>query len=696
MLQISRTSRAARRQGMGFRRATHTVIVGALAGALCFAGSPTAASAASAATVSPASLRTPTATPAPVPDAPVPATATATELTREVTYNGKTITIRLHPITIRDQTFQVLVQQADGTLVPAANLPAERGWLGAVDGDSSAVASGIVQSNGLFEGEVVFDRGGTWWFADKDATGATTVTGTRGLTPPASYTWPSSTNTALNVSPMPGQAGAITYKDVLGFDLANNWFRDPATINGDVNKALDAVEYEVSSFMGVYETDLKLRPALGRVIIRADAAKDPYAAGNIGLSVIQNEWSKNQAGCGADDVILLTDPAGGGGLAYVATAGSANGVARVSGRGATTVAARHELAHNWGVRDNNTDGPEGPAIESGNAYDRFDGTEVSAIFRYRDSIASRLTAVPAIAEPLPPYAALDLYDKQLSGIEFSFDPVANDHDANGDPLLLAAIPATTKLGGTIEVTAGGVRYTPPAVSTAGPPDWVTYVVRDSVTGKTATGVAEFRVDPAPAPSSPSSWPAAQVPTGTPVEIASRGSGLDLTTGTTQLVQHSFTGPSDWWTLTESGAGYQIKNAASGLCADMADTANGAVIKAVACTGEATQQFTVLANPVGGDSIVSAVSGWCITVGDGSLAQGAAVTQDDCGLQLTRIWNIATPPVTEWPAAAVNTAKPELLTNTASGLQAAFPAANSPATMAAGGYTELVPPAPWVT
>jgi hypothetical protein len=184
------------------------------------------------------------------------------------------------------------------------------------------------------------------------------------------------------------------------------------------------------------------------------------------------------------------------------------------------------------------------------------------------------------------------------------------------------------------------------------------VVRDSVTGKTATGVAEFRVDPAPAPSSPSSWPAAQVPTGTPVEIASRGSGLDLTTGTTQLVQHSFTGPSDWWTLTESGAGYQIKNAASGLCADMADTANGAVINAVACTGEATQQFTVLANPVGGDSIV--------------------------------------PPVTEWPAAAVNTAKPELLTNTASGLQAAFPAANSPATMAAGGYTELVPPAPWVT
>jgi hypothetical protein len=121
------------------------------------------------------------------PTAGIAHAETPAELTRTVTYGAKTVTVRLHPITLRGPGFEVLVQQADGSLVRQSNVHPESGWLGGVDGDSSAIASGIIRSDGLFEGSVVFDRGATWRFRDAASTGATTVYSTRGLTPPAAY-----------------------------------------------------------------------------------------------------------------------------------------------------------------------------------------------------------------------------------------------------------------------------------------------------------------------------------------------------------------------------------------------------------------------------------------------------------------------------------------------------------------------------
>ena len=57
---------------------------------------------------------------------------------------------------------------------------------------------------------------------------------------------------------------------------------------------------------------------------------------------------------------------------------------------------------------------------------------------------------------VPPYARLD--DKitaSLGGTKHNLDVMANDHDANGDSIALAAIDPQSALGGEITMIASG-------------------------------------------------------------------------------------------------------------------------------------------------------------------------------------------------------------------------------------------------
>ena len=138
-------------------------------------------------------------------------------------------------------------------------------YVGTVDGRRSWVAVAHRGRDGLLRGQLVADRGSTIWFAGRD------VTGTRGTTPPASYHWPSSSTADRNQTVGPDQAGDRTYRWDIGFDVDASYFN--GTLGGSVPRAVDAIELATVELLATYERDARLRPAIGRIVLRrSDAA----------------------------------------------------------------------------------------------------------------------------------------------------------------------------------------------------------------------------------------------------------------------------------------------------------------------------------------------------------------------------------------------------------------------------------------
>lgn len=593
---------------------------------------------------------------------PSGAAAPSPDLVRTVTYQGRSLTVRLHPVDLRAPGFEVLVQQPDGSLQPVA-APAPRSYLGSVDGLPSAVASGIVDSDGVVEGQIVFDRGGLWRFDDSS------VYETRGLTQPSDYHWPSADNAALNVSVAPGQVGRTSYRWDIGFDLDNAWFTaDP--IGGSVAKAVDAVELAAVSLLDVYEPDALLRPAVGRVVIRASAAQDPYGTA-ADLGTLRTEWTTNQTDAGVDDVALFKD--GGGGVAYIGAAGTDWGLAVSGGQGAPAIVLRHELGHTWGANDNHTNGPEGATIMSGNAFERFDGTELSAMMRYRDQQqrgSAPFTPVPRFTVPVPPYAALDLVDTMTSGVPYSFRPTANDHDANLDALALASVSARSHLGGQVTRSGDVVTYRPPSVRTR-TVDRLSYVVRDA-TGRTATGIALLRVDPYRSPGSPRTWRRVALLPSVRYSLVNTQSGLGVAPRAPRaergaLLQRASSG-SPSVLVAKRGAGYQLRSAASTGCwAAVARTG----VRREPCRNVRAQRWLAVAHPKAGTSLVNVQTGRCLEPAGASVFGGARLVQVRCGLSFGQSWRFDPPPVSAWTRATTSAA-PVRLRQVSGGLDLGIP------------------------
>ena len=293
------------------------------------------------------------------------------------------------------------------------------------------------------------------------------MTGTRGTTPPASYHWPSSSTADRNQTVGPDQAGDRTYRWDIGFDVDASYFT--GTLGGSVPRAVDAIELATVELLATYERDARLRPAIGRIVLRRSDAVGPYAGltthGDL-LAAARTEWGSAQDDTPWDAAALLQDKDGGG-LAYVGSIGGDYAVSS-SGSDGSLVVLRHEMGHNWGPTDNHTNGPEGATIESGNQYARFDGTEVRSIFLNRDealgdNVDRPLTPVRPLRQAVPPYAALDLVDSARTGYPRRLRPARNDHDANGDRVELLRVARRSHLGGEITRSGGRVTFTPPVV-----------------------------------------------------------------------------------------------------------------------------------------------------------------------------------------------------------------------------------------
>lgn len=591
--------------------------------------------------------------------------ATSTTLVKTVTYNGKTLTLRMKPVKVRSSDYRVDVQQADGTLKPYTPA-ASKAYIGSVDGNSAAIASGIVNSAGDFVGTVVFDRGSTIYIKN----GA--VTGNRGLTQPTTYKWPSAGDASRNASTTPGQAGKTSYQWDIAYDVGYEIF-SAAPIGGSVAKAVEQMDFNAVSMLGAYATNIEVRPMIGRIILRAEAAKDPYAGKDLSgsLGTIQSEWNAKYKYPSLDSAMVLNG--GGGGLAYVGVIGNPGyGASGATDRGSWVV-QRHEFGHNWGASDNHTNGPEGSTINSGNAYDRWDGTEVRSMLNHRNSRLAKLTNLGAFPIALPPYASLDLVDNQMSKVKFTFNPIANDHDVNGSSLTLLSVKPTSSLGGTLTKSGNSVTYTPPSVSTKQTVDWAQYVVKDS-TGKTATGVMLFRVDPYVAPPASDTWKRHDPVAATGYQFTNKQSGLVAavpvgSTGRQYLRQRKGTDTRAVWVFKTSGSNLKIVNKSSRLCLgiEKALTTSGARAVQSTCSGKAHQQWKVVDHPSGDRALINVASKRCLSVKDSSISSNAYLIQTTCGLSSAQIWKVGFLPMSTWAAYAPPTTGKYEVVNASSNL-----------------------------
>lgn len=357
---------------------------------------------------------------------------------------GSPLTLRLDKVDLRSKDFRMAVQKSGGALVDS-ELPAPRSYLGSVDGHPDAVVAAIVDSAGTLRGQVIFDRG-----ASIDFVGSTVVSRTSAPTD-AAPTWPTAA-----IAPASAASVGKTMKQFdIGLDLSGEWYA--AHGNGSPAVALDRVEESIARTAVIWMRDVGIRPIVGQVVLRADAASDPYKTTCENFDALESEWS-DKVGTTVDQATVVCKS--GGGNAYYSKFLTDHSYAHVGAEGDGTFSRvlRHELGHNFYADDYQGGSAEGRTIMNGNDLARFDGTEFAAIVDAAEVASARLDDVGRYTvTALPPYAALDTAEVR-SGGSATIDVVANDHDSNGDSISVTGVETTSLLGGTVKLENGKVVF----------------------------------------------------------------------------------------------------------------------------------------------------------------------------------------------------------------------------------------------
>lgn len=375
----------------------------------------------------------------------------------------------------RGPNFAVQVQQPDGSF--ATHTPSEvRTYLGTIAERPGAMASALRRADGSVHYHVLFEGGAEWI----NAGGSTTLRNDPNWTP----NYPSFVADS-------GGAGSDIWAAEIGVDLPHSQY----AVDGNVDAALEMIEHSVNTVNLIYLRDAGIVHRLGRVVIRADAAVDPYAGmtstGPL-LTEIGNQWN-NVLPPSAHDAALVATSATGGGLAAVGVIGSpgysSNGA---SSEGDFSIVWRHEVGHNWSLGHFDGDTPEGKTINSGNSQSRMSGPEQAKAVAHRQARAAFLDNLGPYSEPIPPRASLDRASYLPQSAPLTLDVLDNDHDANAEPIAITSFDTSSALGGVVALSPGtgpGGRdellYTPPSVPSAAT-DRFRYRIADSA-GREAVG-----------------------------------------------------------------------------------------------------------------------------------------------------------------------------------------------------------------
>lgn len=394
------------------------------------------------------------------------------------------VTVHFHPVALRSENFLVLEQLANGEFAPLPP-PPQQTYLGWVEDHPGAVAGGLRRADGSVLVGISFEDGRAW----TSYGGPAWIQGNAEWTP----AWPTTT--------MPeGGAGGRVYAVEVGLDLP---YRLMVAAGGTVTQVVEMAEFSVLMTNVVYLRDAALEHHLGRVVVRAVAAQDPYeTAGtstNLLLDRVRAFWNGPGPWGNTHQLAMVATPGGGAGLAYVGVVGTNAGYSSNHSDvdGNFSGVWRHEVGHNWGANHFEGGGqPEGPTIMSGNALARFSSSELAAIKAHRDTRLETLADLGPYPLPLPPRANQDRVTLAL-GEPAVFDVLANDSDSNGLGLTILSTDGETNRGGTVERVAGGGRDGQDRLRYVAPTgvrlrdDFFRYRIANAE-GRTATGVVVLR------------------------------------------------------------------------------------------------------------------------------------------------------------------------------------------------------------
>ncbi len=399
-------------------------------------------------------------------------------LTQTVTEDGQKITLKMTKEAVRGSNFEVMVQNNTGTY-DTYTAGEVRTYIGTVDEYPGAIAAGILKDDDTLWAQVYFDRGLTWKIMGNS------VYEIKGDIEPE-FIYPT-TDTISE-----GDAGKDTYIFDVGIDLDYRYYNQRT----NVAECLEAAEFTISQIKAMYLRDALLQPALARIIVRASQAHCPYegTSGTDLLSLVKTEWNTNHTDADRD-IVALSTPDIGGGVAWVGVVGSNYGYSVngcVDSNGVFDSIWKHELGHNWGALDHQAGDPEGKTIVCGNQYGRFAGPSLKKVFTERNNEIDVLDNQGAYSTiNIPPYAALDTI--QCTGSSVTTDPLANDHDANADDISLILYDSVSEKGGSIILSSGTGENGRDELIYSAPSglneemDFFYYKIEDSG-GMTATGV----------------------------------------------------------------------------------------------------------------------------------------------------------------------------------------------------------------
>jgi hypothetical protein len=283
----------------------------------------------------------------------------ATMTTLPLELDGRQVTLRLEPASLRTPDFRVLAQQPDGSLLEVAAPPSEtyRGtvaeWPGARVGGSirdGRLRLAIALADGrmfcvqpLEDIDPGADPASHVVYVDDVAA----ASGTCATREPSQVVTPRERLEQRSI-----QAGPLVA------DLALDCDHELFVLNGS---SVDATVLDVENVMSgvnlVYDRDCGIQHRLVRVLVRS-VEPDPYTSTNPDTLLLQfrNEWNARQTGIARDLAHLMTGKNVDGGTIGIAAVGVVCNRSRAYGLSQTRYTATmsrrialtaHELGHEW-------------------------------------------------------------------------------------------------------------------------------------------------------------------------------------------------------------------------------------------------------------------------------------------------------------------------------------------------------------
>lgn len=240
-----------------------------------------------------------------------------------------------------------------------------------------------------------------------------------------------------------------------------------------------AILQTINTVDAVYEKHVGVSFATSAIVVRTDAATDPYAglvaAGSV-LDRARIEWTGTTlyerdlvhmfSGTGYSDGIA--------GVAWVGVACSSYGVGMTRFADANVMC--HEVGHNFGAphcADEPCDTMCGGCLLMG-------PNDKTIMTNHRDG-AGCLAVDPSSEHPIPPDAQLDFFTVAGNSAGTELAVLGNDTDYSCEPLAIDSFSASSARGGTVTLVGGAgaqrLRYAPPAGFFG--TDTVSYTLRDS-------------------------------------------------------------------------------------------------------------------------------------------------------------------------------------------------------------------------